>query len=247
MPPDPEWIPETALLMAGTILVLVSLHLLWTGHRGRGLRRLGLGVGLILLGTFLGTSSWTHESNRATAPDDQPFPPLLPRSSLHASDPEEDDTTSTSLLLGAVLLRVAASDRYVLAFERRPFLVLDRRGRGLVVSCEVADSLDRVLARIRVNTIQYRAGAIQRPDLHTIRARGGGADSTDLFRLFYADPRRIEVYGRFRPEGLDTAVVLTRGIHWPGGGAPPGAELDLRHFGKGTIELERSGLIRIRR
>jgi hypothetical protein len=117
----------------------------------------------------------------------------------------------------------------------------------LVVSCEAGDSLDRVLVRIWRNTIQYRSMSILKRDPHTIRIPTSPTDSTDLFSILYADPRRIEVMGRFYPEGRDTAIVLTKGIHWPGGGAPPGTVIDLRHFGKGTIDFERSGLIRVLR
>jgi hypothetical protein len=89
--------------------------------------------------------------------------------------------------------------------------------------------------------------SILKRDPHTIRIPTSPTDSTDLFSILYADPRRIEVMGRFYPEGRDTAIVLTKGIHWPGGGAPPGTVIDLRHFGKGTIDFERSGLIRVLR
>jgi len=61
--------------------------------------------------------------------------------------------------------------------------------------------------------------------------------------------RLVEVMGAFHVDGRDDSLVIRNrgGIHWKGGGVPPGTTIDLRHFGKGSIDFESSGAIRILR
>jgi hypothetical protein len=83
-----------------------------------------------------------------------------------------------------------------------------------------------------------------RSDRHTLIAREHGEV---VLRVHYAEPHRIEVTGRFYPSRADEPILIspTKGIHWKGGGVPAGATLDLRPQGRGTIDFERTGLIRI--
>jgi hypothetical protein len=149
-----------------------------------------------------------------------------------------------SLRLGAVTLKLAPSDRYILSVDGKRFLELETSRKGLLVSCEVQGAHRD--ASIRRNSLRFPTTPVPCPDAHTIALGDPGAET---FRVRYADRRNIEVMGTFYPNGRDDTVVIRRGggIHWTGGGASPGTMIDLRYFGKGTIDFERSGLIRVLR
>jgi hypothetical protein len=103
---------------------------------------------------------------------------------------------------------------------------------------------------IRDNRFLYPTwpeGKTNRPDAHTFAVQD--PKRMDFLRVRYADPHRIEVMGVFfTGDRRDTVELRDQGgIRWPGGGVAPRTMIDLRHFGKGTIDFERSGSIRVRR
>ena len=146
-----------------------------------------------------------------------------------------------SLRLGRVTLRVPASTRYRLAAGGRRFLDLELDRHGLWVSCEVAGRGPTV----RRNNQRYPTEPLPEPDPHTLLVADKAAV---LLRVHYANSRLIEVTGMFDlGDRGDTLVVSDQGgVRWPGGGAPPGMMIDLRYSGRGTIDFERSGRIRVR-
>jgi hypothetical protein len=83
-----------------------------------------------------------------------------------------------------------------------------------------------------------------RRDAHTILVQEG---DKEILRIHYASPQRIEVAGQFYLSGdaEPSVISLMDGIRWPGGLVGPGAGIDLRLQGKGRINFESSGLIRI--
>lgn len=235
---NPEWLPVLGLILAGLFTGALALRALLSRDR-RDAVLLGVGaVGLITLAIALG---------RPEFPPD-PIRPLAPGPSQAARASEDDpDTSFTSLVLGAVVLRVPASNRYDLALDGKRFLALETSRKGLLLSCDAGSPKDNFEFHVRSNRFVYPswpAGRQNRPDEHTFAVQN---DSADVFRIRYADRHRIEVMGVFLTAGSrDTVEIRDHGgIHWPGGGAPPGTTIDLRHFGKGRIDFERSGLVRI--
>jgi len=172
--------------------------------------------------------------------------PLTPATLATTKDSGDDeaDSTSMSLRLGDMTVRVARSDRYVMSLDGRPFLKLEMDRKGLWVTGEVGGARSR--GHIRRNRLRFPTAGIPRPDAHTMVM---GIPDAEPFRIRYLDPRTIEITGTFLANGRDDPVIFRRGggVHWTGGGGAAGSTLDLRHFGKGTIDFARSGLIRIRR
>jgi hypothetical protein len=145
---------------------------------------------------------------------------------------------------------VPPSDRYVLALDGRKFLSLVRTRSGLRVNCDAGTLDGGVVVHIRDNRFLYPTwpeGKANRPDAHTFAVQD--PKRMDFLRVRFADPHRIEVMGVFFTGGQrDTVEIRDQGgIRWPGGGAPPGMTMDLRPFGNGTIDFERSGRIRVQR
>jgi len=241
MPMNPEWLPVLGLILAGLFTGALALRALYSRDGGHAVL-LGVGaVGLLALALALG---------RPEFPPD-PIRPLTPGPSPAARATEDDpDTSFTSLYLGAVVLRVPASNRYDLALDGKRFLALETSRKGLLLSCDAGSPKDNFEFHVRSNRFVYPswpAGKQNRPDEHTFAVQN--ADSADVFRVRYANRHRIEVMGVFFTAGSRDTVEIRGhgGIHWPGGGAPPNTVMDLRHFPKGTIEFEKSGLVRMKR
>jgi len=241
MPMNPEWLPVLGLILAGLFTGALALRALYS-RNGQHAVQLGVGaVGLIALAIALGSPRITPDK----------IWPLTPASEAPATISADDpDTASISIVLGAVVLRVPASNRYDLALDGKRFLALETSRKGLLVSCDAGSPKDDFAFHVRSNRFVYPswpAGKQNRPDEHTFAVQNGGG--ADVFRVRYADRHRIEVMGVFFTEGSrDTMEIRDHGgIRWPGGGAPPNTMMDLRHFGKGTIEFEKSGLVRMKR
>jgi len=240
MPMNPEWLPVLGLLLAGIFAAFLTVRAL-RSRRGQDAVMFGVGsLGAIALALAIG---------RPEFPPDKVWP-LTPGPASDEANVEEPDTTSTSLVLGAVTLRVPAAKRYDLALDGERFLRLETTRKGLVFTCDAGSDSGRIFVHIRENRFVYptrHLGHRNRPDDHTFAVQKG--DSTDIFRVRYANPRRIEIMGEFYPRGPAAAVTFRDrgGILWPGGGAPPHTTVDLRHFGKGTIVFEKSGLVRVKR
>jgi|GEM_PF-2809049 len=254
---NPEWLPVLALLIGGIFAGIAAVRLWLTGQHPRALLLSGIAVALLGLVFTLGTLP----SKRLGIVDEGT--PLTPAAmalpSTVGADGEERDSTSTSLLLGGVTLRVAREDRYVLSVDGMRFLQLDLDPSGLWITGEVLDPENHPAARIRRNRV---ASGLARG------VRVGGSDhvlllSTNrmdyqsrphtepsiLARVRYQTPRRIEVMGNFLPEGAKEPVTIGPGggIRWSGGGFPSGGTIDLRPQGKGRIDFERSGLVQVLR
>ena len=235
-------LPPTVFWIAGGIFALIALALFFT-RRTRG----GIGAALLAL-VSIALALTARHPGPAEPPRPVPEPvigAIVPADSVPAAPSAgARDTSSTSLVLGGVVLRVAPSDHYSLAVDRKRFLILDTRGAaGMVVSCDVGDPEGRLAARILRNRPIGTHLVVQRPDDHTLLIQKAGQD---LMRVRLADRGRIEVLGRFHPLGSATPVIVTSGgIEWPGGEARAGRTVDLRRFGVGTIDFESSGRIRL--
>jgi hypothetical protein len=243
MPISPEWLPETALLLAGVFAGAIGLHLLLTRRWSGGARATAISVACIVLALVLaGTHSSVRWSRMAKSRRGLPNPlAVVPA----APDSAGRDST-LSLSLGGVLLRVAPSDRYVFTVDGKQFLELDSPPSGLRVGCLVAvrDSTPTGIGRSGSPFRRARAQPI-RLDAHTLRAQEEGKD---VFRAHYAAPHRIEITGRFfvNQTAESSVVSCMNGIRWNGGGIARGATVDLTQRGRGRIDFERSGLIQVR-
>src|SRR5882672_342581 len=247
VPMSPEFLPEGALLLAGVIAGVIALRHLFARQLRRALGAAAIGIECIALSFALAR---THGSVRSVqVPILRPARPnplaLVPA----AKDSIRKDSAPApymSLLLGNVLLRVAPSDAYVLSVDGKQFLELDARRSGLIASCLVATHSDTA-ADVGRGRSPFRGARVQptRLDAHTLGIHEKGED---VFRVHYAEPHKIEVTGNLFVLGSrDTSVVsFEDGIRWSGGGLPPGTTVDLTRQGKGRIDFERSGLIRIR-
>jgi hypothetical protein len=233
----------TVFWIAGAIFALIALVLFFT-------RRRGLGAGAAFLALASVVLALTARAPEPPEPPTPTGPPVItaivPDSVPSAPATGKPDTSSTSLILGGVTLKVAPSDHYALAVDGKRFLILDtRNSTGMVVSCDIGDPDGRLAARILRNRPIGARVVMQRPDDHTLLIQKSGQD---LMRVRLAEPGRIEVLGRFHPLGSAAPVVVTHeGIEWPGGNAPAGRTVDLRRSGKGTVNFEKSGRIRILR
>jgi hypothetical protein len=267
MPINPEWIPEMALMIAGVIAGAFALHLLFTRQLRQAMKLGAASLALIALAFALGNLHLSAQTRRQTGKPRKPIV-LSPAAYPQPDEKDPEAAQSMSLLLGDVLLRVAPSDRYVLSVDGVQFLALDSLKSGLIVSCEVAGHDDGsthsdgvggvpgsrvprspwLAARIVENWFAYCAPGIQpsRPDAHTLLVRRG---DSDIFRMRYAEPRKIEITGeflgrRYAAEQRAALISFKRGIHWYGGGVLPGT-IDLRLQGRGRIDFQRSGLIQV--
>ena len=236
VPMNPEFFPETALLLGGVIAGILALRHLFAREPGPTLRVGGIAVACIVLALFLGRSGWIH-SNYGR----QSKPMVL----LPASTPSPDEARFMSLALGDVILRVAPSERYVLSVEGKRFLTLDAPKSGMSVTCDLADDDGRIVGRIRRNTPERYPVRTSRPDTHTMLLQD--AEGHEIFGVRYLGPTQVQITGSFHAAGLPEPVLVSteRGVHWKGGGVPPGTRIDLTPQGKGRIDFERSGLIRV--
>jgi len=224
VPMDPQFLPEAGLLFVGVFAGAIALYRVFTRKLSQAMRAGAaslacIAVAFVIAGNF-------HKPPKPSV--------LLPAA-----------TNSTSLVLGDVLLRVAASDRYVLSVDDKQFLDLDLRRSGLMVSC-VVGSQDEAAICISQNTFPFSRIGIRpsKPDGHTLVVQDEGED---VFRICYSEPRSIEVTGQlFERSSAEPALIsFQNGIHWSGGGVPPGTVIDLRDQGKGRIDFGRSGSIRV--
>jgi hypothetical protein len=231
----------TVFWIAGAIFALIALVLFFTRRT-----RLSAGAGFLAIASVV--LALTARAPELPEPPTPTAPPvvtaIVPDSAPAASSTGAPDTSTTSLVLGGVVLKVARADHYSLAVDRKRFLILDTRNTtGMVVSCDIGDPDGRLAARILRNRPIGARVVMQRPDNHTLLIQKSGQD---LMRVRLAEPGRIEVLGRFHPLGSPNPVVVTQeGIEWPGGRAAAGKTVDLRRSGKGTVDFESSGRIRV--
>jgi hypothetical protein len=121
---NPEWFPEMALLIAGLFAGGAALRSLFTRQRGGAVRWGAASLALVALALVLASSETLHPYIRRSREAHKPVV-LLPVTLRDAEDQDSEGTPSTSLLLGNVLVRVAPSNRYVLAVDGKRFLTLD--------------------------------------------------------------------------------------------------------------------------
>jgi len=260
MPINPEWIPETALLLAGVIAGVFALRLLFMRHLRQAAKVGAASLALFTLAFALGSLHSTTQVQRRLSKPLKAIV-LLPATSPKPDEQDPEAGQSMSLLLGGVLLRVAPSNRYALSVDGEQFLVIDSLKSGLTVSCEVAaleggkvpaTHVSRspwLAARIIDNWFAYSARGVDssRPDAHTLLVQEKGKD---LFRMHYAEPRKIEIMGQFfggrstKQNERTPLTSLKKGIHWNGGDVLPGT-VDLRLQGQGKIDFQHSGLIQV--
>ena len=224
VPMDPSYLPELTLIIAGLATAGAAIVFAFARRFGHALRAGAASVVSVALVFLLAKT--THPESGA--------PELL----------SPGATSSTSLVLGGVVLRVAPADRYALWVSGTKFLDLDLRQRGLAVT-GVVGANDHAAARLETNQFPRRWSDVRpySPDAHTLVLTG---QEGDIFRVQYAEPRRIEVNGQFF--GLHEApalISLEKGIRWGGGAIAPGTIIDLRDQGAGRIDFGPSGEVRI--
>jgi hypothetical protein len=231
---NPEWLPVLAILLGGMFVCGAALQSFLARKAGRGLALSAAAFLMIAFAFFLAREHSTQV--RAV-----PLTPASPATTTGSSD-EEPDSTSMSLHLGDLIVKVVRSDRYAMSLDGRRFLELAMDRKGLWVTCDVGGS--HVSGHIRRNRLRFPTEVIPRPDAHTLVL---GIADAEPFRVRYADPRTIEVTGTFFAKDRDDPVIFRRGggVYWTGGGGAAGSTLDLRHFGKGRIDFDKSGLVRI--
>jgi hypothetical protein len=243
VPMSPEFLPEAVLLLAGVLAVGVALRYLFTRRVRGGLGIGAAGIACIALAFVLGRSGCVHSPYWGAKPlSNAAKPPVLVPASIPDRGAAAD--SSMTLVLGHVIVHVAPADRYVLSVDGRQFLALDSLHSGLLVSCTVGteggDSF-----YIGRNAFLYTPAGIQpeRPDDHTILVQARGKE---VFKIYYAEPRRIEITGQIDNLGGEPVLMLPgKGIRWSGGGVPPGTSIDLTPQGRGRIDFQRSGLIQV--
>jgi hypothetical protein len=248
---SPEFLPLFAFLFAGLALAIVAIHRL-ADRQWRSALRLGAASVLLVALVILGGryAAW-KQSQAWRLPESMRPRPLVPASPFRPAEQQSEAQDTMTLVLGGVRLLVPASNQYRLSVTNETFLTLDTSRSGVLVTCDVAGSqtfpvrTSMVAAQIRQNSVVYRAGGIRatRRDPHTILVEDG---DVELLRVHHADPRTIEIAGRFLPPGSDqsSVVILADGLIWPGNMIPPGP-VDLTQQGAGRIDLEPSGAIRI--
>jgi hypothetical protein len=128
VPMDPEWLPVLALFLIGLFAGTIAVYCIRSREARKGFVLLVAGSGMIALALMI-----VRQRSTVLAPATA----LTPASLSAAGDPEDPDSTSMSLRLGGVTLRVAHADRYVLSIRKRRLLELDSDRKGLWVSCEV--------------------------------------------------------------------------------------------------------------
>jgi hypothetical protein len=224
VPMDPASLPESVLLFTGLFAGVAALVLLVTRGWHRALRA-GL-LALTCFGLTFAMAKTLHQPARPAA--------LRPAKE-----------SSMSLVLGDVVLRVAPSKRYVLSVDGKEFLVLSIERSQLRVS-GVMGARNQPLTTVSENTFPFSRPSSVRParDANTILVQEEGKD---LFKVRYAEPRRIEVTGQFfETKSNPTALIsCDDGISWSGGTIPRGTTVDLTDQGSGSVDFGRSGVVRI--
>lgn len=247
---SPDVLPLFILMMIGVFLAGASLHSLARRRWGRSVKlgafsilALGIGATIGIYAARYSASSWRLPESmrpRALSPERQTTP---------ASKEVPDMMT---LVLGGVRMRVATQDPYVLSLSDQAFLTVESVAGGLLVTCDAASARrsdlpraysrePRLAAQISENTVTYRASGVEtaRTNAHSLLVKDAEGE---VLRVHYRDPRTLEVVGRlYLPSGV---VQLQDGITWAGNRIPPGP-LDLTSAGKGRIDFESNGTVRI--
>lgn len=251
---SPEWLLESALFLAALFSGAIGVSLLRQGDRARGLQLGAISIVFLALTLFLSTNRKMHTAGglgaRPAVQQAKPLTPLLPRpaTSVQTGENEIEGTLSTSFLLGSVLLRVVASERYEFSVDKETFLLLEPEKDGLFVTCHPVatnDSFGVGFERSRIgthdSTIKWST-----PDPHTLVVMERGEE---MLRVRFLEPRKIEVTGRFAVSDSISPILITPlgGIRWKGGAIQAGATIDLTPQGKGRINFEPTGLIQILR
>jgi len=249
---DPSHLFELALLIAGLVLAAVALNRLFTRRRVRALQLGAAAVALFAIAFYSGTTGTWRYPGWVRTMRGTPAAALLPAAQSDSLAQEPGAKSTMSLVLGGVPVLAPVSDKYVVASNGEEFLTIDAHDSGLLVSCDIAGSpqlplrTPELAARFTDNVVWFIASNVMtiRPNASTLLVR---EDSTEILRVRYAAPRRIEVDGQFSlSKGRERRmVVLADGIRWPGGSVPTGSSVDLRPQGKGVIELTPSGAIQV--
>jgi hypothetical protein len=237
VPIDPQFLPETALLVAALFSGVAAIRFLIGGNRSHALKAAAGAVGCVAL-AFLLAKTMHRESGTLA---------LVPAAKNSREAPNANP--ATTLVLGGVLVRVAPAEQYVLSVEGAPFLTLDLHRSRLRVTCTV-QSEEGEAAKIVQNGVPARAGYLDtRRDAHTLLVQAGGKN---VLRVFYASPSRVEVEGDFyeRKRDEDTQISIHRitfrkGIEWPGGRIAEGTTVDLTSQGAGPIDFRSDGAVRV--
>lgn len=237
VPVDPQFLPETALLIAAIISGVGAIRFLVLGHRANALKAAAGALGCIVLTFLVAKTMHPPAGTLALVPaaksDTVPF----------------TATGATSLVMGGVLVRVAPSEQYILSVEGEPFLTLDLKRSKLHVTCTV-QSEQGGAAKIVQNSVPVRAGFLDtRRDPHTLLVQAGGRK---VLWVRYAATSRVEIEGDFfeRKREEDTQVSIhlisfRKGIEWAGGRIGEGATVDLTAQGPGRLDFGPGGEIRI--
>jgi hypothetical protein len=237
VPIDPQFLPETALLVAAVFSGVAAIRFLIGGNRSHALKAAAGAVGCIAL-AFVLTKTMHPESGTLA---------LIPAAKSDTATPKA--TRATTLLLGGVLVRVAPADQYVLSVGGAPFLTLDLHRSRLRVTCTV-QSEQGDAAKIVQNSVPVRAGYLDtRRDAHTLLVQAGGKN---VLRVRYATPWRVEIEGDFfeRKREDDTQVSIhlisfQKGIEWVGGRIAEGTTVDLSGQRPGRIDFTSTGEVRV--
>ncbi|HYJ32449.1 MAG TPA: hypothetical protein VE326_04455 [Candidatus Binatia bacterium] len=237
MPIDPQFLPETALLIAAVFSGVAAIRFLLVGRRADALKAAAGALGCIALAFVLAKTMHRESETLALTP------------AVKSSAEAPTGKPATALVLGGVLVRVASAEQYVLSVEGAPFLTLDLERSKLRVTCTV-QSEQGDAAKIVQNGVPARAGYLDtRRDAHTLLVQAGGKN---VLRVFYASPTRVEIEGDFyeRKRDEDTQVSIHRitfrkGIEWPGGRIAEGTTVDLTSQGAGRIDFGSDGAVRV--
>jgi hypothetical protein len=224
VPMDPSSLPESVLLFTGLFALVATVALLLTQGWNRAWR--AAAVALVCFGLTFVMAKTLH----------QPAGPAALRPAKESS---------MSLVLGDVVFRVVPSKRYVLSVEGKEFLVLSIERSQLRVS-GVMGARNQPLTTVSENTFPSSRPSSVRParDANTILVQEEGKD---LFKVRYAEPRRIEVTGQFFEKKSNPTALIScdDGISWAGGTIPRGTTVDLTDQGSGSVDFGRSGEVRI--
>ena len=247
---SPDFLPLFILLMIGVFLAGASLHCLTRRKWGRSLKLGALSVVVLGIGATVGIYAARHSASTWRLPEAMRPRALSPE--LHPTSPSTEEPDVMTLVLGGVRIRVPTQQQYDLSISRQTFLTMESVDAGLLVSCDVAGAPrsdlrhaysrePRVVAQISENTVTYKAPGVEteRPNAYILVVKDG---EDEALRVHHLDPRTVEVTGRL---GLPPGVVqLQDGITWSGNWIPPGP-LDLTSAGKGRIDFEPTGTVRI--
>lgn len=237
VPVDPQFAPETALVIAAVFSGVAAVRFLVLRERANALKAAAGALGCIGLAFVLAKTMHPPTGPQA----------LVPAAKSETAAPAA--ARATILVLGGVLVRVAPAEKYVLSVEGEPFLTLDLQRSKLRVTCTV-QSEQGAAAKIVQNSVPVRAGFLDtRRDPHTLLVQSGGKN---VLWVRYATPARVLIEGDFfeRKREEDTQVSIhlisfRKGIEWAGGRIAEGTTVNLAAQGTGRIDFGSSGGIRV--